>query len=89
MIFVLTILSFLLSALIGEVSKALPYGLNQVGFGQIGDIMQLSWNEKRARAAKFADEWRAAGYERGESQSFYNDFFNIFGIKRRRVASFE
>jgi hypothetical protein len=51
--------------------------------------MQLSWNEKRARAAKFADEWKTAGYERGETQSFYNEFFEIFGIKRRRVASFE
>ncbi len=27
--------------------------------------------------------------KRGESQSFYNDFFNIFGVTRRRVASFE
>ncbi len=24
-----------------------------------------------------------------ESQSFWNDFFNIFGISRKRVASFE
>ncbi len=51
--------------------------------------MHLSLNEKRARAAKFAEEWKTAGYERGESQSFYNEFFEIFGIKRRRVASFE
>ncbi len=49
----------------------------------------LSPNEKRTRAAKFAEEWKSAGYERGESQSFYNDFFHIFGIQRRRVASFE
>jgi N-6 DNA Methylase len=51
--------------------------------------MHLSWNEKRARAAKFADEWKNAGYERGQSQTFYNEFFEIFGVKRRRVASFE
>ena len=51
--------------------------------------MHLSPNEKRARAAKFADEWKAAGYERGQSQTFYNEFFEIFGVKRRRVASFE
>ena len=49
----------------------------------------LSLNEKRARAAKFADEWKDAGYERGESQTFYNEFFEIFGIKRRRMATFE
>ncbi len=51
--------------------------------------MHLSLNEKRSRAAKFAEEWKTAGYERGHSQTFYNEFFEIFGIKRRRVASFE
>jgi hypothetical protein len=51
--------------------------------------MRLSWNEIRVRAARFADEWRAARYERGESQTFYNEFFEVFGVTRRRVASFE
>jgi hypothetical protein len=51
--------------------------------------MRISWNEIRARAAHFAQEWRSASYERGESQTFYNEFFQIFGITRRRVASFE
>lgn len=51
--------------------------------------MRLSWNEIRARAARFAEEWRDATYEKGETQSFYNEFFDIFGIRRRRVASFE
>ncbi|HXE31665.1 MAG TPA: type IIL restriction-modification enzyme MmeI [Terriglobales bacterium] len=51
--------------------------------------MRLSWNEIRVRAAQFAEDWRGAGYERGESQTFYNEFFAIFGIKRRRVATFE
>ena len=51
--------------------------------------MRLSWNEIRVRAATFADEWKEAHYERGETQSFYNDFFNVFGVTRRRVASFE
>ena len=49
----------------------------------------LSINEKRARAAKFAEDWKSAGYERGESQTFYNEFFEIFGVKRRRLATFE
>jgi len=49
----------------------------------------LSPNEKRARAAKFAADWKEAGYERGETQSFYNEFFNIFGKSRRSVASYE
>jgi hypothetical protein len=51
--------------------------------------MRLSWNEIRARAARFADEWKGAHYERGEAQTFYNEFFEVFGITRRRVASFE
>jgi len=51
--------------------------------------MRLSWNEIRVRAAAFAEEWKDAHYEKGETQSFYNDFFEVFGVKRRRVASFE
>ena len=51
--------------------------------------MRLSWNEIRARAARFAEEWAGAKYEKGEAQSFYNDFFDVFGVKRRKVASFE
>ena len=51
--------------------------------------MRLSWNEIKARAARFADEWKSAHYERSESQTFYNEFFEVFGVKRRRVASFE
>ena len=51
--------------------------------------MRLSWNEVRARAAAFADDWRDAAYEKGETQSFYNDFFSIFGVRRRSVARYE
>ncbi|HEY8161729.1 MAG TPA: type IIL restriction-modification enzyme MmeI [Methylocystis sp.] len=51
--------------------------------------MRLSWNEIRARAARFADEWATATYEKGEAQSFYNDFFDVFGVQRRKVATFE
>ena len=45
--------------------------------------MRLSWNEIRARAADFAREWADATYEKGETQSFYNEFFDIFGVRRR------
>lgn len=51
--------------------------------------MHLSWNEIRVRAARFADDWKDAHYEKGESQTFYNEFFEVFGVTRRRVASFE
>ena len=51
--------------------------------------MRLSWNEIRTRAANFAREWKDSGYEKGETQSFYNEFFEIFGVKRRTVARYE
>ena len=51
--------------------------------------MRLSWNEIRSRAAEFAREWADAVYEKGETHSFYNDFFEIFGVRRRTVARYE
>lgn len=51
--------------------------------------MRLSWNEIRARAAQFARDWAGHGYEKGETQLFYRDFFDIFGVPVRRVATFE
>ncbi len=51
--------------------------------------MRLSWNEMRSRAVAFSEEWKDAAYEKGESQPFYDDFFEIFGIKRRQVARYE
>src|SRR3989339_110901 len=51
--------------------------------------MPLSWNEIKSRAVKFSKEWEAASEESAESQTFLNEFFEIFGISRRRVATFE
>ena len=51
--------------------------------------MRLSWNEVRARAAAFAEDWKEAAYEKGETQSFYNDFFEVFGVRRRTVGRYE
>ena len=51
--------------------------------------MRLSWNEVRARAAAFAEDWKDAAYEKGETQSFYNAFFDVFGVRRRNVARYE
>lgn len=51
--------------------------------------MRLSWNEIRNNAIQFSHDWKDAHYEKGDTQSFYNDFFKIFGISRPRVASFE
>lgn len=51
--------------------------------------MPLSWNEIKDRALSFSREWAGEASERAESQSFWNGFFNVFGLVRRRVATFE
>ena len=51
--------------------------------------LPISPNEIRSRAAKFSREWAGEGYEKGQTQLFYRDFFEVFGIPVRRVASFE
>ncbi|MFN9259688.1 DNA methyltransferase, partial [Microcystis sp.] len=51
--------------------------------------MPLSWNEIKNRAIAFQKEWQGETSEKAESQSFWNEFFHVFGISQRRVASFE
>src|ERR1022692_4821330 len=51
--------------------------------------MPLSWNEIRHRAIAFSREWQGETREAAERQSFWNDFFNVFGVRRRTVATFE
>jgi len=51
--------------------------------------MPLSWNEIRSRAHTFSRKWSEETSERAEAQSFWNDFFAVFGIERKRVAIFE
>ena len=49
----------------------------------------LSLNEIRSRALGFVQEYRDATSERADAQSFWKDFFHVFGIQARRVGSFE
>ena len=51
--------------------------------------MALSWNEIKDRGLKFSKNWEGESKERAEKDSFYNDFFNVFGLSRRRFATFE
>src|SRR3989344_4627627 len=51
--------------------------------------MALSWNEIRSRAISFAHEWASERKETGEYQSFWNEFFEIFGVRRRSVAHYQ
>ncbi len=51
--------------------------------------MPLSWNEIKGRAVAFAKEWGNASDERAQAQSFWIDFFAVFGLSPRRISSFE
>lgn len=51
--------------------------------------MPLSWNEIKTRANAFSKEWEAESREGAEAKSFWDAFFDVFGITRRRIASFE
>src|ERR1035437_8363133 len=51
--------------------------------------MPLSWNEIKTRAVTFTNKWKDEVSEDAEAKSFWDDFFNVFGISRRRVATFE
>ncbi|MDP2852805.1 MAG: hypothetical protein Q8O28_01015 [Smithellaceae bacterium] len=51
--------------------------------------MPLSWNEIKTRSLAFSKEWQEESAEDAEAKSFWDSFFNVFGISRKRVASFE
>ena len=51
--------------------------------------MPISWNEIRDRAIKFSREWGEEVSEDAEGKTFLNEFFNVFGVPRRRFATFE
>ena len=51
--------------------------------------MPLSWNEIKTRAVAFTKEWKDEVSEDAEAKSFWDDFFRVFDISRRRIASFE
>lgn len=51
--------------------------------------MRLQWSEIRARAASFAERHKLSTREKGETQTFYNEFFDCFGVSRRQVATYE
>ncbi len=48
-----------------------------------------AWSEIRASATAFALRWDGVMQENAEAQTFWNEFLQIFGVDRKRVASFE
>lgn len=51
--------------------------------------MPISWNEIRQNAVRFAREWSEEYREDAEAKTFWDEFFAVFGMRRRTVASFE
>ena len=51
--------------------------------------MALSWNEIKDRALHFSKEWAGTSNEEADAKPFLVEFFNVFGISRKRVATFE
>ncbi len=49
----------------------------------------LSWSGVRDRSIRFSRNWTGATSERADKQTFWNEFFDVFGIRRAAVASFE
>ncbi|MEK7991491.1 MAG: DNA methyltransferase, partial [Thiotrichaceae bacterium] len=49
----------------------------------------LLTKEIRNRAHAFVKEWQGETREHAEAKSFWDDFFQVFGVHRRRIASFE
>lgn len=49
--------------------------------------MPLPWSEIRDKAIAFSREWADATSEHAEAQSFWNEFFAVFGVPRRRVEN--
>ena len=51
--------------------------------------MPPAWNQIRPAAAAFAREWAGEEKENAGAQTFWNEFFEVFGRKRKVVAAFE
>jgi hypothetical protein len=49
----------------------------------------LSSTEITKRAQQFAAKWKGASQENAEAQSWWNDFFAVFGVDRYSTATFE
>lgn len=49
----------------------------------------LTISEMRGRARAFVNEWEGETREDAERQTFWNEWFEVFGIRRRRRVTFE
>ncbi|MBK7033388.1 MAG: class I SAM-dependent DNA methyltransferase [Ignavibacteria bacterium] len=49
----------------------------------------LALSDIRSRATAFAERWKDEVSEDAEAKTFWHEFFAVFGVDRKRVASFE
>lgn len=54
-----------------------------------GRIQTATHPQIRTRATAFVDRWKGEKRERAEKDTFWNEFFTIFGVDRRRKGVFE
>jgi hypothetical protein len=51
--------------------------------------MSINLNEIKERAVDFSKEWAGTRSEEADAKSFLDAFFHVFGITRKKVATFE
>lgn len=64
--------------------QRLPYSISS-----LKQMPQLTQAEIRNNAIGFVHEWKDETRERAEAQTFWNEFLEIFGKRRRSVAVYE
>ncbi len=50
---------------------------------------RVDWEAIRAKATAFAKEWQEETREEAEAKTFWDEFFRVFGLRRKDLASFE
>ena len=48
-----------------------------------------SWKSIEIAAKDFSDKWKDAKYEKGQTHTFYDEFWRVFGEERYKVADYE
>lgn len=51
--------------------------------------MTKSWNDIKQKAIKFSKEWENTTSEEADAKSFLDAFFDVFGISRKKIGTFE
>lgn len=50
---------------------------------------RVDWEAIRAKATAFARDWQEETREEAEAKTFWDEFFRVFGLRRKDLASFE